>query len=358
MKKLIISTAALAPALKKLSQAVSSNAPLPVLKNLYCRVTPGQLELIGTNTEITIFYRMECEMKEEFEFLAPFDLLSKIVAINKNCPLEIEAGKHVRIKGPDDNYDIKVSEKLEDFPKLPEVPKKNSFELNADIVGCLGTALTTAANPNKDHRLSHVLLELSPGKVTIASTDGAHMVFSEEFASENQETEEILISQPIVKALTGFDAVKTSYHKKAISFEQDNITIITTRSEYKFVNFRAVFPPEWPSNLTVNRGQLLEALDKCSLSSDETKSTIVSISDKEMKFTADDHTVKINVSIPCSYTGTVGETTVNSDRLLKLLNQLDNDEIQLAVHDGKKAIVITIPDDAGYKGMIMPIASK
>jgi DNA polymerase-3 subunit beta len=80
MKKIIISTDALKPALSKLGQAVNPKSVLPVLLNLYCRVTENQVELIATNLEITIYYRLQCAAKEAFDFLIPFDFLNKIVS--------------------------------------------------------------------------------------------------------------------------------------------------------------------------------------------------------------------------------------------------------------------------------------
>jgi DNA polymerase III sliding clamp (beta) subunit (PCNA family) len=131
---------------------------------------------------------------------------------------------------------------------------------------------------------------------------------------------------------------------------------VLTRSEDKFVNFRQVFPQEWPANLEVNRYDLLRALDKCALSNDELHTTKIDLAEKEIKFTADDSVIKINVAMAATYSGEVKEISINSEKLLKLLHQVEQTEIKLAIHDAKRAVIITADGDAGYKGMIMPIA--
>ena len=106
MKKLIISASLLAPALKKLSQAVNKATVLPVLSNILLKASENQVILIASDLEITIHYKLVCECKVEFECLVPFEFLNKIVALNKNCPLTIEAGKTVKIAGPNDEYEV------------------------------------------------------------------------------------------------------------------------------------------------------------------------------------------------------------------------------------------------------------
>ena len=56
MNKLIIPANQLQTALKKVGQAVNPKSVIPATQNLLCRVTEKQLELIGTNTELTINY--------------------------------------------------------------------------------------------------------------------------------------------------------------------------------------------------------------------------------------------------------------------------------------------------------------
>ncbi|RYZ52900.1 MAG: hypothetical protein EOP49_08500 [Sphingobacteriales bacterium] len=73
MKKLIISAELLKPALAKLAHVVQQKSLIPAASSLYCKVTPNQLELIGTNTEITIIIKLVCESQETFDFLLPFE---------------------------------------------------------------------------------------------------------------------------------------------------------------------------------------------------------------------------------------------------------------------------------------------
>lgn len=356
MKKLIVNSSLLKPALSKLGQAINPKVTIPILTHLYCKVIPNQIEFIATNMEITIFYRLECTSAESFDFLVPFELFNKIVGFNKNCPLEISVSKTIKITANGETYVVNPGGKLEEFPTLQELPKKNSIEINQDILSCLHLAVVTTGIMKPV--FEHVLLELSAGKITVASTDGSYMVFSKEFESDQQGVQELLLTQKVIKVLEGWESAKAFYHAKAIGFVSDNITVISTRSEDKFVNYRAIFPAEWPANLKLDRNSLVEKLNKCSLSTDTLHQTkIVLEKNTEIRLLAEDSVVNIDLAMAASYSGSIPSVTVNSEKLLKLLSQINTEDIEMAIHDAKRAIVITT-DDSGYKGLIMPIAHK
>ena len=360
MKRIIIQSNDLKPALSKLGQVISTRATQPVLQNILCRVTPGQLELIGTNTETTIYYRLACEAPEAGEFLLPYDFIHELIALKKNTPLEIEAFKtKVVVSDEAGSYDAKPYGKLEELPKLQELPKKLMIEIDKAVFESMKTAVTTIGNGKIAGKgLTYVLLELTDKKMVVASSDGSYMVYSHEFTSAQTENESLLINPKVIKLLEGEQDLKLSYHSKAIGFTSDRITIVSTRSEEKYVNFRKIFPEAWPGNLKVNRNDLVEALNICSLANDDLNSTLFTLTKDGVKLSANNSSRNVKYGIKSTYTGSVESVVLNSEKFLRLLSQLDQEEIELALHEPTKPIVITCNENEGYKGLIMPIAQK
>lgn len=357
MNKIIISSDILKPALDKLGHAVSSKPVLPQLAYMLCKAGDNKIEMTATNTELTISMKLECECPgETFEFLMPFEFLSRIVGMNKHCPLTIECGKKVKVSGPNDAYEFKIAEKIEDFPKLPSLPSKNSIEITQEVLNTLKVALATIGKIESHPQFQYVLLELAPGKITIASSDGSMMVFSKEFENEQQLADELLLSQNLIKVLDGLEVSKMSFTQKVIGIESGDITVISTRADFKYGNFRKVFAETHAANLTIVKDSLVEALTKCSLSKDLMHKTDALLGTDTLKLTADDHIVKINVSVPGQYTGEVKGFSFNNEKFLKVLGQIEPMDIEMAIHDEKRAIIITAKDDPGYKGMLMPMA--
>lgn len=331
--------------------------PSPVC-SVCIRASANSMTLIATDLEITIYYTLECECKEEFEIFIPFHFLNDIVNMNKNCPMVIEAGKRIMVSfGPENSYEVKKSIKAEEFPKLQQLPQKGAFIVSEEIIKTLSTALATTGY--KEVRFELVLMDLSPKSITIASTDGSYYVFSKTFESHHEETQELLLTHKIIKVLEGSESCKVSYTQKAIGFDAGHIKIVNTRNEYKFVNFRSIFPPEWPSNLNINRHDLIQALKRCSLSSDLLRTTRIDLPPSgSIKLTADDGLYVINQTVKSEYTGKVDRVQVNSDKLMKVLNQITASEVSFAIHDKNRALVISSNDEPGYLGLVMPIPQQ
>jgi DNA polymerase-3 subunit beta len=366
MKKIIIPADKLRPALKRLALAVPGKAALPVLSNLYCRVEKDQIELITTDLEITIKCRCEAETHgDPFEMLLPFAFLHRVVNLIHSGPVEIELnGKNydkARITGPNDKYDLNVIDHVDIYPKLPPVPKQRFLKLEKSFIDWLPVALATICEDTLRPAMTHVLLDVKAAELIMVSTD-ASSIFTHKFIQECSQEDQLLLSARVVKAIADFPGADVSWSAKNIGFHADNVTVIARRPEARFPDYKVVIP-KTEKNLAVNRGALIAALERCSLTSDASVKTTL-IFNKEPAGTVELQAIDvdmdrlIDVTIDGEYTGDVPEFTVNASRLLKLLYQVENETINLAVSSATKGVVLTADEDPEYLGMIMPLASK
>lgn len=357
--KLIISSEHLKPILNKMSQVMLSKPVLPITSNLLFKVNKESIEVIGTNIEISVIHKLKCDTTEVFDFLIPFEFINKIVALYKNYPLELEIGKKIKVKVDGDVFEIKQSGKVEDYPKHTELSSPYTFNISDEVVTKLKTAVYTTAGggANVNSNLSHVLLELELGKLVVASSDGAYMVYSIEFETpEINKEAKILLPQKFIKILEGTNSLTLSFNDDKVLMYNDTISVIASRSVHKFPQYRKVFPEDWPQNTSIDKETLVAALEKCSLSNDELHTTILDLSKKNsIELKANDSVLNVNVTIEGTYSGNVESTKINAEKLSRLLEQISGDNIYLAINDPNKAIVIT-SDEQGYKGMIMPIS--
>lgn len=361
MKKFIISSDVLAKALHKLSHAVHAKSVVPALSNIYCKVGNGSLELICSDMETTIHYHCPCETNSEaFEFLFPYLLLSKIIALNKSCPLTFSMEKKgLKITGDNALYELKSPEKVENFPQLQDVPKENSMAMDATFIGWLKTAsLTTGSDIDKWPALTKVLIELRPEEITLASTDGKYHMFNYTMNMPAPSSDDLLISPKCIKAIDGLTGIELSWNDKTFAFKSADVTVIVTRPSTAFVNFRKIIPADFTTNLTVNRYDLIRALEKCNISSDLFKETIITFKNKgQIHFSSKDTEYGLNISddVAGEYTGTVESVKINSDKILKLMQQIDFPEIEIAIHDSARPMLFRSAEDKAYLGLLMTI---
>lgn len=356
MKKFIISSEILKAAIKKLSQAVSKNNALPVLSNLYCKVRKTQVDLITSDVELTIMITCECESAHEFEMLIPFDYIHKIVQLSQHQPLAISLeGKTGTITGEDETFQLGNLDKVKDYPQLPEVPKQKMIKADSEFIQWIGKAqMTCGTDYQNKPALTMICIDIADGQATMASTD-ATVIFTRSFQVEAKETEQLLISSKVAKALEGFDSAEIYWRKSHIAFVAENTTVIATRHENKYPNYKAVFPAN-PSNLMLVRADLIGALRRACLSTDSMKTTTIDLKQEEKAIHLEsfDETLnrKVHKKIIGEYSGSVGKVAINAEKMLAMMQQVDYDIIKMAIHDEKQPIVITADADQNYKALI------
>lgn len=361
MKKFIIAAEQLKPILSKLSQAVVKNSTLPILQNLYCKVGTKEVVFITSDLELTILYRGDAETTgAPFEMLIPFEFFKKMAGLTKSGPIEIELkGRKGIIHGVNDVYELGTLDKPEDFPNLPEMPKDNFISMNGTFIPWLNKALIAVSNDDGRPALQKICLDIMQNGMTMVATD-AQILFTRSFPVESKKSEQLLISPKIAKALDGFTTTSIYWRKSHIGFQCDDITIIATRHEDKYPNYKAIIP-SFKTNMLIDKDDLERALEKCNLNSDTLKQTVLFLTRQKGNLTFEAHDLdfnrKIDVDIPGSYEGNVEKVCFSSARLLSLLSQVDYDKVRLAIHFKDKGILLTADNDSDYLGMIMPIVA-
>lgn len=359
MKKIIISSDILKPALKKLGQAVNERSLLPVLKNIYCKITKDQLEMITTDRELTISIKCVAETKDDFEFLLPYDFMYKITGEMKSEPLTIEhpSARKARIIGEHDVFELNSLDKLEEYPNVPAIPKKGMFRLNDEFVKQLHRAIMTVSDDKMRNNMNKVCLDMKAKEAFLVSTD-AHFMFRYKMPIETAEPLQLLLSPKTAKALEGMKDFEISWTAKQICFKGETTCVWSQRFEEKYPNYEAVIP-SYPANLELDKNQLTEALRKACLSSLGTKQTTLQLKreDGRIHFDVDDTEMsrKINVSIPGEYSGGAASVAINAKKLLTVLDQVDAQKIKLHILRPEKAVVVTTDEDENYLGLVMPL---
>lgn len=318
------------------------------------------MELITSDLELTIHFTCECEAEgAPFELLMPFDFVSKVVGLSGSVPLifELLSAKKARINGEYDHYDLNSLDKVDDFPKLSSLPQKNMISLNGDFITWLNRSMDTISRDESKPAMLKACMDIQDIGMTLASTD-AHVLFTHSFALESKEKDQLLVSPKMAKALEGFTETEIYWHKNHVAFKSGKITVIATRHDDKYPNYKAIIP-NYESNLTIDRQALINALERVCLSGSVTNQTTIHLLKEKgtIHFESRDEDMNrlIQVDIPGTYEGSVEWICVNASKLLVIMNQISFDEVKLHIHAKQKAILISSEADKGYLGLIMPL---
>lgn len=359
MQKMTVSTAQLKPVLKKLAQVVPSKTELPALTNLYCKVGKTEVEFVSSDLETTILYRCPAQTEgAPFEVLLPFSFMYRLVNLLPDTTLEIKiAGNKALITGPNDTYNLNALEPVDNYPKMPDIPKRKSLPMDDGIVYWLKKALLTVSRDELRPALTAVCLDITSTGITMVSTD-AHTIFTRKFTSDAGIEDQLLVRSKVIKAIDGFEKLSICWTAKNIAFQDEYMTVISRRLDCKYVDYKTVLF-EYEKNLQVSKAELIGALEKCILCCETTHKTTFLLKKEvgKVHLAAADNDIERDgdVSIDGEYAGEVESFDINAGQLLKMLDQIDGDTLNLHVSSSTKGILLTVDEDPDYFGMIMPL---
>lgn len=359
MKKFTIQSDVLREAVKKLQQAISNKAPIPIIENLQVQVTETEVTFIATDLELTIFYRCVIENGPECSYLLPFNDLKRIVAVELG-ELSIafrEADRSVSITGMGDVFNLGVTPDVTEFPNVTRLPKKNHIELNGTLVESLNAALLTVSKSELQPMLTNILLEFQKNLLHVVSTD-THCLYMKKHTIESDLKEQLMISPKIAKALDGFVKITVYFNSQNITFESDQITVITKQVDGKYPNYKKVIPESvW--NTTCDRKELEVAINKCGVIQSDQREVVFTLGRDafDMESKSMDTGKSALTQILGTYEGECGNISLNGKQLLNLLTQLPKDveKIRLSITASNKAVTIAPEGDDTLLLLTIPI---
>jgi len=293
-------------AFKKIGQAVNNNTVLPILKNVYCRVTSSEVELITSDLEITISYKIPAAAVEgaPFEILLPYDYLNKIMSACGTMPVTIDhpSARKAKFICGTDVFELNSLDKPDEYPKLPETPKKNTLACDQKFIGALVNALPTTSKDELRPSMTRVLVDMKEDHAFVVSTD-AHSLFRYKLDIKCEKQQQIQFNKKMVKAIEGMENITVSWTKERVALQNDIITVWCQMFEDRYPAYEVVIPAYGP-NLEVKKSAVVDAMHKA----------LIPASD----------TYQININ-PKQEVGFINYTSENTDTYQKYLGKMAAD---------------------------------
>ena len=369
-KQITLQIPALMAVLKKAKEVMVANPPLEILENVLFNINGNKVQIVGTDTMVTIIGNLEginiselpgtSDHEKGFSFLLPFEFLQKHCALITTDSLTIEVVQlkkqiNAVLTAYHDTTKIESLANVGEFPKVPEFPNTNSIGISGEFIDWLNVATHTVAIGGKSEAMEKIYLGIDTNTIKVASCNTA-VLMEKTFATESSSHKvDMLISTKIAKALAGFEQTTISWSDSHIAFVSSDITLIGRLQDQKYPNYRSIFPVESSANLTLLHSDLTTAMKKVGLTKFETR--IYLKKQKGMMVLESDDTEysrMITVQIPCEYSGDVDTVCLLPAQMLKLLGQVKYVSLALSVTSPTRAVVVTSPSDDSYRALIMP----
>jgi DNA polymerase-3 subunit beta len=355
----------LADAVATAQRAVASRTgAMPVLSGLRLSVTPGSLELVGTDLELTIRVRVPVESDAEGSAVVPARLFADIVR-------QLE-GDTVTVDLSDDEAHIEAGRfattlrtlSAAEFPRLPEITEAGVRVDAAAFAEALRQVVSAASKDDARPILTGVLLTASAGGLRLVATDSYRLALRDlEGVSMLAEGQKVLVAAKglaeVQRLLTSADGeIEVVLGEREVVFRVGKTEVTTRLIEGEFPNYQQLIPSGYPNRLTVARDALQAAVNRVRLvgQSRDTAPIRIGMTSDGLELSAIAQDVgEAHESVEAKYEGSELTVAFNSQFLIDGLDAAASGEVVLESIDPLKPAVLRATDSPDFLYLLMPV---
>jgi DNA polymerase-3 subunit beta len=348
----------LADVLSRAGRAIGTRSPLPVLQGLLLTVSGSQLQVTGTDLDVTVRTEIEVEVVDEGTSVVPGRLATEAVRKMPAGAIDVATGDgEVEITGSGPQFRFRELP-VADFPQLPDVVIDDEVKLNGDVFAdALGQVCVAASGDDARPVLTGVYFESEEGHLRLVATDSYRLAVRDVAGVKTG------ISGLVpVRALR--DLGRTVGGKKLVvgigareaKISSDRGSLTARLIEGTFPNYRQLIPESYPSRLTIKRDELLEAIDRASLVAEDHIPVRLQLQEGGVELSVSRQDVGgESEHVDADYKGEEMTIAFNSRYLNDGVVAVDDEEVVIDVSDPLKPGVISGAKTTDFLYLLMPV---
>lgn len=342
---------------------------LPILSNVLIEKSQHQLTLMATDLEIQISSKIDCDdQNQEFSITVSAKKLQDICrAFNEETYLAFDKDdSRIQVKAGKSNFNLQTLP-AEDFPKISALTDcKRSFVIPQNTLRKLLDQVQYAmAQQDIRYYLNGLLLITEPNKIKVVTTDGHRLAMVEhdlpQLADLIDIQEVILPRKSIIELIKLLgdtsDEVSIEIGQNQAKFSFSNIVMISKIVEGKFPDYNKVIPINYKNNITIDRSNLLQALQRVAILSNEKFSGVrLVLTQNSLRILCSNtEQEEAQEELEVVYDGIPLDIGFNIKYLLDALTNLNDEQVTCSFGDVNSSGLITVPNNTNFKYVVMPM---
>jgi DNA polymerase-3 subunit beta len=352
--------------LQSVAGIVERRHTLPILANVLLRKSGTSVQLTTSDLEIQI--RTTAELGGDAGNFTTTIGARKLIDILRTMPsdqtvsLESNQSKII-LKGGKSKFTLQTMQ-AEDFPLVQEsanfgpafsVPQKTLKDL-------LGQVSFAMAVHDIRYYLNGILFVAEGKQLSLVATDGHRLAFASATLDVEVPKQEVILPRKTVielqRLLSDADgAIEMQFANNQAKFSFDGMEFVTKLVEGKFPDYNRVIPKNHKHKITLGRTALLSTLQRTAiLTSDKFKGVRLNIDPGYLRVASNNAEQEEAVDeLDIDYGGDSIEIGFNVTYLIDALANMDQDMVSIELSDGNSSALFTIPDNATFKYVVMPM---
>ncbi|MFZ3126834.1 MAG: DNA polymerase III subunit beta [Rhodoferax sp.] len=352
--------------LQSVAGIVERRHTLPILANVLLRKTGTSLQVTTSDLEIQI--RTTAELGGDTGNFTTTIGARKLIDILRTMPadqtvsLESSQSKII-VKGGKSKFTLQTMA-AEDFPLVQEsanfgpafsVPQKT-------LKGLLDQVSFAMAVHDIRYYLNGILFVAEGKQLSLVATDGHRLAFASATLDVEVPKQEVILPRKTVVELQRLlsdneGAIEMQFANNQAKFVFDGMEFVTKLVEGKFPDYNRVIPKNHKNSITLGRDALLKTLQRTAiLTSDKFKGVRLNIDPGSLRVASNNAEQEEAVDeLDIDYSGDSIEIGFNVTYLIDALTNMSQEMVKLELSDGNSSALFTIPDNATFKYVVMPM---
>jgi DNA polymerase-3 subunit beta len=352
--------------LQSVSGVVERRHTLPILSNVLLELKDRLLTLTATDLEIQVSSRNEADgaQAEESTTVSARKLQDILRALPEGSTLALDLqDRRLQIKAGKSKFSLQTLPAT-DFPKLaPAGSATARAEVGQkDLKRLFNLVHYAMAQQDIRYYLNGLLLSLSAQGIAVVATDGHRLAFASSPAALDVPKVDVILPRKAVLELAkllgeGDGMLAMEVRENQVAFSFGVVELVTKVVDGKFPDYQKVIPSGYRKGFRIGCGTLRQALQRAAILSNEkfrgvrwvlTANSLRIVSSNTEQEEAEEE-------LEIEYGGDPLDIGFNVSYLLDVLNNVPAAEIECWLGDANSSMLITVPEDADFKYVVMPM---
>ncbi len=354
-------------ALQAVAGIVERRHTLPILANVLLRKNGPGIEFTTSDLEIQVRTRAELGGDEgQYAItVGARKLIDILRALPADQTVSLSAAQSkLTLQGGKSRFTLQTLP-AEDFPLVNEsVDFGPTFAIPQKTLKLLINQVHFAmAVHDIRYYLNGILFIAEGQQLTLVATDGSRLALAQHpLETEMPSRQEVILPRKTVLELQRLlkdedTAIEMRFAANQAKFAFAGMEFVTKLVEGKFPDFNRVIPRNRKNQIVLGRAPLLAALQRAAImTSEKFKGVRVNIEPGHLMIAASNaEQEEAREELEINYDGDPIEIGFNVTYLIDVLANMGQEMVKLELEDSTASTLISIPDSAGFKYVVMPM---
>ena len=322
------------------------------------------IQLSATDMEVAVHIQAQAQIEKSGRITVNakslYDIIKESVSEEISFEVKDETGRIVISSGHSEYNILGLS--ATEYPALPEI-KGDFFRIGtedlASMIDKVGFAMST---DETRYHLNGVLFEKNEDGLVMVATDGHRLSFvSKDLKGLVFNQDRLILPRKGVNELRSLlsqeKSVELCFSDRHVFCKTEKQTLYIRLLDGNFPDYRRVIPEANPIQIGLPREDLIGALKRVSLLSNErSKGVTFYFCNNLLSVTSSNPEIgEAKEEIDISYSGPILNIGFNAKYFLDVLAVIPDETVNIAFKDNTSPCVVLCESDPGFRSVVMPM---